>query len=156
VNTIREFSQIRSNGNIFLTGADTPFFNSSVVMDVLKLRFNKTDYVPALQATITDVLEIQKPILAVTALVVDIIKTNPVSTLLDELQYLPTYLLSVFSIDFFLSKLNSFFAKIQTFVGMTFTSDYSLFAELVKSSNFFSSRVLETKENKNLYVSSNS
>jgi hypothetical protein len=125
-------------------------------MDVLKLRFNKTDYVPALQATITDVLEIQKPILAVTALVVDIIKTNPVSTLLDELQYLPTYLLSVFSIDFFLSKLNSFFAKIQTFVGMTFTSDYSLFAELVKSSNFFSSKVLETKENKNLYVSSNS
>lgn len=125
-------------------------------MDVLKLRFNKTDYVPALQATITDVLEIQKPILAVTALVVDIIKTNPVSTLLDELQYLPTYLLSVFSVDFFLSKLNSFFAKIQTFVGMTFTSDYSLFAELVKSSNFFSSKVLETKENKNLYVSSNS
>lgn len=125
-------------------------------MDVLRLRFNKADYVPAIQATITDVLEIQKPIFALTGLVVDMVKVNPVSTLVDELRYLPIYLTSTLSVDFFSNKLNSFFLKVQTFVGMTFTSDYSLFTELFKSYSFSSSNVLETKESGNLYVSSNS
>jgi hypothetical protein len=125
-------------------------------MDVLRLRFNRADYVPTLQATITDVLEVQKPIFALTGLVVDMVKINPVSTLIDELRYLPIYLSNTLSADFFLNGFYSFFSKIHTLVGMTFTSDYSLFMELVKSSNFSSSKVLETKESGSIYTSSNS
>jgi hypothetical protein len=124
---VKEVVSVYQGNTPLTTLLDTPFFNSSLVMDVLTLRFNKVNYQSTYSYLLNEALEVQKPVLNAISFVKDLVGINPLLTFIDEAKFATLHVSAMFSMNTLSTVLYSTSQKLTTLAQLTFSVDVNLF-----------------------------